>query len=135
MIGATENTSIVTGNVHHAGYRKNPFLHNQVSYLNASIIYGVYTESNRKCAHSIANRIKMRPKVLYRVILPWFYLRSVQLQFTMYRALSLFVSRFHTSIYRQVKSRFSFLRYFRFSPLFLSLSLFLLRENNKFPAM
>lgn len=36
MIGAAKSTSVVIENVHCAGYRRNSFLHNQVSHLSTS---------------------------------------------------------------------------------------------------
>lgn len=58
-----------------------------------SRLYGIESKVRALDRESNQNETK----VLYHVILPWFYPRSVQPQFTMYRTLSLFASRFHAS--------------------------------------
>lgn len=72
MIGAAKS-KVVTENVHHARYRKNSFLHNQVLYLSTSLVSRMYEiESEVRALDRESNQNET--KVLYRVILPWFYL-------------------------------------------------------------
>lgn len=135
-------TPTVTGNVHHAGYRKNLFLRNQTSLASISMVSRAYAMIFLSKVRAIENRISNlnETEVLYRVTriavlsICETYDRSCRYRLFCFLSLDsvciggsilpLFLSLSVTCIYLSLPLSSS-----------LSLPMSLLPENNKFPAM